>query len=75
METVKQGFSDLENCAGACISEDVPSGGARDVLGMLAEVMVEDMIRTERDHGVKPRDLLAHYQARVRQNRLGGRFT
>jgi len=43
-------------------------------LDRIITIIVDDLITTEREHNIKPRDLPFFYQKQVAQNRKGGRY-
>lgn len=49
-----------------------PTGAVKDALSMIADIIVEDMIRVEREQGIRPRDFPAYYEDRRKKNRDGG---
>lgn len=40
----------------------------------LVEIVIDDMLLVEREHNLKPKDLLSFYKKRIAYNRKGGRY-
>jgi hypothetical protein len=49
-----------------------PTGALKESLSMIADIIVEDMLRVERELGIKPQAFAAYYEERRQTNREGG---